>query len=344
MSPPTELKFAIFGTGFWSRYQLSGWQEIKQARCVALYNRTRSKAEDLARIFEIPSVYDNPDLLLEEVQPDFVDIITDVESHDVFTELCMKHRVPAICQKPMAPSLERARRMVAMAREEGLPLLIHENWRWQKPIRALKRVLDAGRIGKVFRAHIEFANSFPVFDNQPFLKELDHFLLMDIGTHILDVARFLFGEAKSVCCQTQRIHADIRGEDVATVLIRSEDDVDVAVHMSYASPREQDRFPETFIHVEAEKGSAELAPDFWVKETTGQGTFKRRVPPCFYDWCDPRYALVQSSIVDCNRHLLNSLLTGTDAETFSGDNLKTVELVFACYESAANNSVQHLHH
>ncbi len=69
------------------------------------------------------------------------------------------------------------------------------------------------------RARIDYANSFPVFDNQPFLKELDHFILTDIGTHILDVARFLFGEASSVRCQTRRMRRDIAGEDVATVMM-----------------------------------------------------------------------------------------------------------------------------
>ena len=50
-----ELRFAIFGAGFWTRYQLSGWRELKGARCVAIYNRTRAKAEAIAREFNIPA-------------------------------------------------------------------------------------------------------------------------------------------------------------------------------------------------------------------------------------------------------------------------------------------------
>ena len=42
------LKFAIFGTGFWSRYQLAGWHEVGGVACVAAYNRTISKAKILA--------------------------------------------------------------------------------------------------------------------------------------------------------------------------------------------------------------------------------------------------------------------------------------------------------
>lgn len=42
-----KLRFAILGCGFWSQFQLGGWQELDGAECVALYNRTLSKADDL---------------------------------------------------------------------------------------------------------------------------------------------------------------------------------------------------------------------------------------------------------------------------------------------------------
>jgi D-apiose dehydrogenase len=84
---------------------------------------------------------------------------------------------------------------------------------------------------------------FPVFRNQPFLRELDQFILTDIGSHVLDTARFLFGEMTSLYCQTRRVHADIRGEDVATVVMRSASGATVTCNMAYAeNALEHDRF------------------------------------------------------------------------------------------------------
>jgi predicted dehydrogenase len=216
----SELRFAIFGTGFWSRFQLAAWQEIQGARCVALYNRTRAKAEALARQFGIPSVYDNAEQLLRNEKVDFIDVITDVGTHSQFVHLAASRGLPVICQKPLAPTLEIAEEMVAACRTAGVPLYVHENWRWQAPIRALKQELMEQPVGRIFRARIDYCNSFPVFDHQPFLRELDQFILTDIGSHILDTARFLFGEAESLYCQTQHVHPSIRGEDVATVMMR----------------------------------------------------------------------------------------------------------------------------
>ena len=122
-----ELRFAIFGAGFWTRFQLSGWRELKGARCVAIYNRTRAKAEAIAREFNIPAVYDDADELLRQEKPDFVDNITELGGHKPLTLLAIRHRTPVICQKPMAASLADARQMVAAAREAKVAFLVHEN-------------------------------------------------------------------------------------------------------------------------------------------------------------------------------------------------------------------------
>ena len=73
------LRFAIFGAGFWTRYQLAAWRELRGVECVAICNRTRAKAEAVASEFGIPAAYDDPEKLLREVKPDFVDNITEVQ-------------------------------------------------------------------------------------------------------------------------------------------------------------------------------------------------------------------------------------------------------------------------
>lgn len=329
-----ELRFAIVGTGFWSRFQLAAWRELEGARCVALCNRTRSKAEALARAFGVPRVYDDTWALLTQERLDFVDIITSVETHPWLVGLAAQHGADAICQKPMATTLGDAERMVDTCHQAGVKFLVHENWRWQRPIRQLRHVLDEGHIGRPFRATIDFCSSFPVFDNQPFLRELEQFILTDMGSHILDTARFLFGEVERVFCETHRVHSDIRGEDVATVMMRTRTGTAVVCNISYASHTEREAFPQTFILVEGEHGSVELDSGYWIRTTDASGTLARRYAPPHYAWADPAYDLVHASIVPCNANLLASLRGEGEAETTGEDNLETMRLVFAAYESA----------
>lgn len=302
---------------------------------MALYNRTRPKAEALAAEFGIPAVYADAMALLEHEGLDFIDIVTDVETHPMFVHLAAARGIPIICQKPMASSLGVAEGMVAACRRAGVPFFVHENWRWQVPSRQVHAVLASGVIGPVFRARIRMTSGFPVFANQPFLRALPQFVIADMGSHLFDVARFLFGEASSCYCRTHRAHADIAGEDVATAMLAM-GGATVTCEMGYAENfYEHDAFPETSIFIEGARGSIELAPGSWVRVTTAGGTHARRYPPPRYAWADPAYDVVHSSIVPCNANILRALQTGAQAETTGADNLETVRIVSAAYESAA---------
>jgi D-apiose dehydrogenase len=337
------LRFAVFGAGFWARPQLAAWREVPGAECVAIFNRTREKAERLAGQLGIPAVYDDPAELLRRESLDFVDVITAPGSHEEQVLLVASHGLPVICQKPMSTSLASAERMVAACARASVPFFVHENWRWQGAIRQVKRALDGGAIGRPFRARLEMVSGAPVFVSQPFLRDLEQFLLTDMGSHQLDVARFLFGEASTLYALTDRVHADIRGEDVATVLLRMRSGITVLVVMGYPENHlERERFPETFIFIEGEKGSIELAADFWVRVTTAAGTHSRRHPPPRYPWLDPGYELSEASCVPCNADLLAGVGGRGPAETTGADNLETMRLVFAAYDSAASGRAIHL--
>lgn len=341
------LRFAIFGAGFWARVQLAAWRELAGVECVAVYNRSRARAEAFARDLGVPAVYDDPEALLREVQPDFVDNITEVGGHKPLSMLCARHRVPCICQKPMAPTLADSRAMVATFARAKTPFFVHENFRWQTPMRALIETLRAGTIGTPFRARFTFVSGFDVWANQPALRRLERFIMTDLGVHLFDTARACFGEARSVYCQVHRtLRPAVRGENVATLLLAmGKARTSVVIEMAYAkTPIESDVFPQTLVFVEGPRGSLELSGGYWLQVTTTDGTHSRRHAPPRYAWADPRYEVVQASMVPCLQNLLDALRGERPAETTGSDNLRTMELAFAAYESAARDRVVHLRH
>ena len=334
-----DLKFAVMGTGFWASYQVSAWFEVGGVNLVAIYNRTRSKAEAFGERFGVLRVYDDPEKLFQSEELDFVDIVAGVQAHAPLVALAARYRVPVICQKPMASDCATAQQMVRTCEEAGIPFFIHENFRYQRPLRAVKEVLEAGQIGQPFRARIQFVHSNPaIFEHQPRLKTLERFAVADMGVHLLDLARFYFGEPDRLYCQTYRTRDDIVGEDVATVVLRI-GEIMCTCEISYSTRTEWGHFPETFVYVEGREGTLELGPDCRVRVTTEAGTLVRQYAPPRYAWADPDYALVHASIVDTNRALLEALRTGKPAVTSAQDNIKTVRLMCAAYDSAQQDQV-----
>ncbi|PCJ96294.1 MAG: oxidoreductase [Flavobacteriaceae bacterium] len=334
-----KLRFAILGTGYWSQFQLGAWQELKGVECVAVYNRTKSKAEALASRFGIPSVYDDLDALFNKEELDFIDIITDVNTHSKFTKMAANRGINIICQKPMAPDFETAKSMMRVTQKAGVKFYVHENYRWQPQFRRVKSILDSGIIGKPFRCKTAFNTAFPVFKTQPFLSKLNHFALTDQGSHQFDVLRYLFGEAESLYCQIQTVNSTIKGEDVATTLLKMNSGVVCVQEISFSSLLEKEIFPQTTLLIEGSKGSIKLGVDFELSITTLDGTTKEIVPMRSYPWQTDRLKPEPQSIVKINNDILKDIRGISKSENTGSDNFETVKLVWAAYESALENKV-----
>lgn len=335
-----NLKCAVFGTGFWSLYQIPAWFEVGGVDIVAAYNRTVARAEKVAQQFGIPRVYGDPEEVFKKEKLDFVDIITEVPAHEPLVLMAAKYKVPVICQKPMAASYESAKRMVNACKEAGIPFYVHENYRWQYPVRQAKRIVDEGQIGRIFRGRFQFFHDFPDFawENQPMLKTLPRLILADQGSHQFDLARFFMGEVQSIYCQHLRVRPDVVGEQVASVILKHENAIS-NVDFSFVSKNDGVRFPETVFLLEGEKGTLELKGDFWIHLTTDAGTLKKQYRPPHYPWANPEYDVNHASMVPLHENFLRGLRGGPPPENTGEDNLKTMQLVYAAYESAERNAV-----
>ena len=331
-----KIKVAVLGCGFWSKFQIGGWLELPGVEITALYNRTLAKAKQRAEAFNIQYYYDDAELLLKNhPEIDVVDIITDVDTHFEFVALAAKYGKHVICQKPMAPDFETARKMMKVTKQAGVKYFVHENYRWQPQFRRIKELLDSGLIGQPFRCRTAFNTAFPLFETQPFLATLEKFALTDQGSHQFDVLRFLFGEAESIYCQIQQVNPGIKGEDVATSMLRMKNGVVCIQEISFSSPLEKEIFPQTLLIVEGTKGSIRLDADFYLAVTSPEGTNYEIVEMKKYPWQTDRLYPEPPAIVACNNDILQDILGHSIAENTGKDNFETVRLVWAAYQSAA---------
>ena len=230
--PMTAFRGALIGCGFFARNHMHGWADAEGAEIVAVCDLDRAKAEDFARSFDA-TPYTDAAAMLAEVRPDFVDVATTVESHRPLVELALAHGALTVCQKPFAPSYADGLAMVEAAERAGRPLIVHENFRWQRPFRLLRAEIDAGAIGAPFFARMSFRHAYDIYANQPYLAEAEDFGLMDMGLHLFDVARFLMGDVAQLACMTQRLNPIVRGEDAFTALLRHRSGAVTSVECSF---------------------------------------------------------------------------------------------------------------
>jgi predicted dehydrogenase len=364
-----SLRGALIGTGSIAPYHLTAWARTPGVAVVALANRTLEKAYALAAQYGVAREHVYRDihaLLAHEPELDFVDIALAPHLHRAATEAAAARRVHVLCQKPLAPSLADAEAMLAACDRAGVLLSVNENWRWRAWYRQVKAILDDGRLGRL--RYVRLAQHRNVTLGRPdrhvprllaaqaYTGSMPRLIVYEWGIHLLDTLRMLLGEARWVHAHLARVSPHFQGEDRALITLGF-DDVVASVDISWATHAAEE-LPSILeeLVIEGDEGSLALVPN------RGPGDLLRLVFPL------PRERLpdnrrrpwspvmttstavhdgdiagaYQASYDATHRHFAECLRAGRLPETHARDNLQTLRLTFAAYDSAAENRVIYL--
>jgi predicted dehydrogenase len=335
------MKGALIGCGFFAQNQLHAWRDIDGVEIVALCDRDTDRLAQTAAAFGITRTYTDAGAMLAEGGFDFVDIATTVGSHRPLVEMAANAGLHIICQKPFAENMTDARAMVAAADAAGTTLMVHENFRWQSAIQTALDVVRSGTIGEVFFGRVSFRSGYDVFSGQPYLAEGTRFILEDLGIHILDIARAFFGDATQIAATTRRMNPDIKGEDVATMLLTHEGGVTSVVDCSYATQRSPETFPESLLEIDGSKGTLRLDAGYQLSVQSTDG-FARDAAPPLLPWAEKPWHNIQESVQTIQQHFVDCIAAGTQPATSGADNLKTLALVEAAYLAASRGQTVNL--
>jgi predicted dehydrogenase len=340
------MRVLLVGSGFVSPFHLAGWKRAG-ASVIGIVSTDPATAAEQAAAFDIPSVLSDLDEALATLRPDVVDICSPVALHPAHVAMAARAGADIICQKPLAETLDAALGAARVAREAGVRLMVHENFRFRPWYRVVKAALAEGRIGQPFylRSDLRFAGTVPTSRNpvpwslarQPFFREMPRFVMLESMIHQIDVARFLLGEPEAVVAMTRRVSEQVTGEDLASLMLRFPD-AHAVLERSYATLGGEDPPPASEeLRVEGTRGliSVSRKGEVEIAVETADGLVRER--PAF-DATDA-YA---RSYADTIVHFADALRSGTPFETGPADNLRTLDATFAAYRSAERGTVEAL--
>jgi predicted dehydrogenase len=332
-------RVAVLGTGYWAHFQVGAWRALG-VPVVAVWNRTPERAAAFAARWEIPRVFATAEELMAWDGFDLADVIADVGAHEELVCLAARCGKAVICQKPMADSLAACRRMVAACEAAGVWFAVHENFRYQPPTAAVKRALRSGVCGRLIRAHVLMKSpDRGIIARQPALLEKDHMALRDMGPHIFDVARALFGEIVSLATLPLRHYGDLAvagcGAPLMTgalTLARTAEGLPVQCDLVHEWPY--------LLYVRGERGTMTLDNDNRLHTVTAEGETvedTRTWPSLPYipedDW-RLHGGHVFSAIPACLADLAAAYRRGVPAATSGADNYRTMQAVMAAIASS----------
>jgi len=137
--------------------------------------------------------------VLRKASPDIVFNCTTPEAHTEVTLQALDHGCHVLQEKPMADSMDNAKRIVAAAKKAGKLVAVIQNYRYNAQIRRLRDFLSRGDLGQLTTVHSDF---YIGAHFGGFRDHMKHVLLLDMAIHTFDVARFITGkDPLSVYCQ-----------------------------------------------------------------------------------------------------------------------------------------------
>lgn len=328
------LRGALIGCGFFAHNHMRAWAGLDGVEIVAMCDSDPVKAEAFASTYGARAFTDAA-TMLAEIRPDFTDIVTTAPSHRPLVELAARFSGGIICQKPLALTLQDAEAMVGACEQAGVTLLVHENFRWQAPLRTTLAHLRNGTIGKPHFLRLTFRHAFDIYAGQPYLAEIDDLALSDIGPHVFDMARALMGDVTRVYCQTQKLNPGVHGADAFLAQLSHDGGGVSSIETSFFSHYAPDRFPQSLFVIEGERGSIELLDDFRLRLHRDGEISEIDVEPPVPAWGEKPWHLVQDSVIAFQAHALEALNDREPGQPTGADNLKTLALAMAAIKSAA---------
>lgn len=141
--------------------------------------------------------------LIERDDIDLIDIVTPNNSHAEIAIAAAKAGKHVFCEKPLAMTLEEAQEMLKAVEENGVMHVINHNYRFSPAIQWAKKLIDEGRLGKIYHVRATYLQDWIMDPKFPLVWRLSKEVCGsgshgDLAAHSIDLARFLVGEFKEV--------------------------------------------------------------------------------------------------------------------------------------------------
>lgn len=324
------LRGGLVGCGMISEYHLRGWRRIPGVEIVALWNRTREKAE-ARRVGFAPQarVYGDLAAMLQAERLDFVDILTPPASHLEHCRLALDAGLHVICQKPLCDTLRDARDLAARAAGHPKLFAVHENHRYRPWFREMVKRARDGFFGEVRLARFEQHDASE--PPEAYKLQSERGILLEYGTHVVDMIRALLGEPGRVWATTSRVNPRVRGESLAFAV--------------FEYPRATAVLDIAWTPSGPARGGVALVGDGG--EACYEGTMTRGE--------SSRFRLIQGgaavqdetrrptddyaeSFYRFERECAEAMRSGHPVEQTAAENLRTLEWTFAAYEATATGA------
>ncbi|MEQ2129724.1 Gfo/Idh/MocA family oxidoreductase [Caldanaerobacter subterraneus KAk] len=341
-----KTKIAIIGNGSISHVHMAAYKKLSNVEVVANCDINEERAKEFSQKYDIPRYYTDYNEMFKKEKLDGVSICTWNNVHAPATIAALKAGANVLCEKPLALNAKEAEEMVRVSKETGKLLMVGFVRRFGVNTEVLKQKIDKGDLGKIYYAKTgvlrRVGNPGGWFSDK---KRSGGGPLIDLGVHMIDLARYLMGKPKAVSVMGSSYdlvgpRSNIKGiqiyksvdysdyndvEDFAVGFIKFDNGATLVVETSWAQHIKKDKI---YLEIYGSKAGASLEPELEIY--TEQNDYlvdeKPVIDPQFFDF----QAMFDREI----QHFIDCIENGTPCISPAEDGLELMKILDAIYKSA----------
>jgi len=215
----SNIHLGIIGAGYIAQEHLKVIQAMAGVRAVGITSRTKSKAEELARRYDVEEVFENVDDLINKCKPNALMILVSANQIYKITKKLIPSQIHLFIEKPPGLVPEETKILMELSEKYGTKTMVGFNRRYysifHKGIELINR--NGGLLGVTVEGHERFwkivARDFP--------NEIRENWIYGNSAHTIDLLRLFGGEIKSINCLAKSLKEKIGDQFVASMEFES---------------------------------------------------------------------------------------------------------------------------
>lgn len=211
------IKIGIIGWGFMGRTHAHALRAMPlfypgagfRAEIAGICSRRLEKAREAAEELNVPYYTDDYRQLLAREEIDAVSVCTPNALHEEIALAALKAGKHLYIDKPLADTAQGARRIADQAKKSGVFTRMVFNNRYLPVTLRARELVDQGCIGRVLSFEGRYLHSGSIDPNKPigWKQTLQGGVLLDLGSHVLDLITWLCGYPEAVFCAQRTLYA-----------------------------------------------------------------------------------------------------------------------------------------
>lgn len=203
----SRIRVGMIGTGgMGTAAHLTAYHDSPSAQIVALCDVNASNLASASARFGVAATYADYRELLGRESLDLVDVSTPNHVHAEISLAAIAQNIPVICEKPLAMNRHESREMVGAALKHNVRTAVNFSYRHVPAARFIRDIIQSGEIGEIYHIIATYNQGWLSDPSSPHAWRLDKKLagtgvLGDLGSHLIDLARFWGCEFRAVAGQ-----------------------------------------------------------------------------------------------------------------------------------------------